>query len=104
MFSNSERGMYVKGFITLTAKLFTKKRTKSKIRSTGTGCVSTMNPVADDHKDKKGKRKEGESKNKRKLVILIGDRGLGVSSSIKGYRRYGGVWKFACSLFKCLHY
>lgn len=25
--------------------------------------------------------------------MLIGDRGLGVGSSIRGHRRYGGIWK-----------
>jgi hypothetical protein len=25
--------------------------------------------------------------------MFLGDRGLGVSSSVNGYRRYGGAWK-----------
>ncbi|KAI9246148.1 hypothetical protein EDC94DRAFT_653427 [Helicostylum pulchrum] len=33
------------------------------------------------------------SDTKKKLVMLIGDRGTGVGSRIKGFRRYGGKWK-----------
>ncbi|CAO3630821.1 unnamed protein product [Mucor fragilis] len=44
---------------------------------------------------KKGPVEEGQSRRKPKPIMMIGDSGLGVGSSIKGHRRYGGNWKQA---------
>ncbi|CEG63524.1 hypothetical protein RMATCC62417_00653 [Rhizopus microsporus] len=30
---------------------------------------------------------------RKALVMFMGDRGIGIGSTIKGYRRYGGQWK-----------
>ncbi|KAI9269674.1 hypothetical protein EDC94DRAFT_645929 [Helicostylum pulchrum] len=36
---------------------------------------------------------KGKSKKPPKLIMFIGDKGTGVGSRIKGFRRYGGRWK-----------
>ncbi|KAI9260945.1 hypothetical protein EDC94DRAFT_673774 [Helicostylum pulchrum] len=39
------------------------------------------------------KERKGMKEGKKHLAMLIGDRGTGVGSTVKGHCRYGGTWK-----------
>lgn len=39
------------------------------------------------------KERKGMKEGKKHLAMLIGDRGTGVGSAVKGHCRYGGTWK-----------
>ncbi|KAI8370843.1 hypothetical protein EDC96DRAFT_502539 [Choanephora cucurbitarum] len=52
-----------------------------------------LNPKVEAIKDRKGKQKAGLRPPQKQLIIMIGDRGMGVGSRIKQHLRYGGIWK-----------
>ncbi|KAI8372496.1 hypothetical protein BD560DRAFT_423353 [Blakeslea trispora] len=52
-----------------------------------------LNPKVKAVKDRKGKKKVKPQSSQKQLVIMIGDRGMGVGSKIKRHLRYGGTWK-----------
>ncbi|KAI8330282.1 hypothetical protein BD560DRAFT_416411 [Blakeslea trispora] len=42
---------------------------------------------------KKDVKKKGKEIQRKKLLMMIGDRGFGIGSRIRGHLRYGGIWK-----------
>ena len=52
-----------------------------------------LNPKVEAVKDRKGKKKVEPQSSQKQLVMMIGDRGMGVGSRIKRHLRYGGTWK-----------